>query len=196
MALPSDYFDSYADKSAGSDLSYSANWKSYGFQLFEQYVSIKSTEPANAFPKTAIDIGAANGLAMAEMEKHGLKTRGIESSRYIYDQASDDMKKKIAFGDATTLIANIPDNAYDLVHDTVAQYVPKKDLKNYLQELCRICVKDLVIVLHTIDLNPEPHKCQVNHLHDVTWRRLLKDAGFVEKGPIDDHPFYFKKASK
>jgi predicted methyltransferase len=132
---------------------------------------------------------------MAEMEKHGMIARGIESSRYIYDQASADMKKKIAFGDAVSIVKKIPDNSYDLVHDTVAQYVAKDTLKSYLAELCRICVKDLVIVLHTVDLNPDPHQCQVNHLHDVTWRRLLKDAGFVEQGPIDDHPFYFKKAN-
>lgn len=190
MPLPNEYFDQYADQSSGEDRSYSSNWKSYGFQLFEAYKDIL-LKGRSKWPRNAIDIGAANGLVIEEFLKLGIDAYGIESSRYIYDQAKPDIKKRIAFGDALDILKNVPDNKFELVHDTVAQYIPKDKLKHYLSELRRICVKDLVIVLHTMEVNPEAHQFQVNHLHDVTWRRLLKDAGFIERGPIDDHPFYF-----
>lgn len=193
MSLPSSYFDNYADPGV-KDRSYAANWKRYGFQLFDRYLSDleeKGIKP----PKTALDIGAANGAAIEEMDRLGIKARGIEASRYIYDTAKPETKKLIAFGDATELIKKAPDAGFEVVYETAAQYIPKQKLREYLADLYRVVGRDLVIVLHTREHDPEPHDGQVNFLTNSAWRSLLTEAGFVEAGSPEDPPYWFTKAS-
>lgn len=193
MMLPPSYFDQYADPTHGTrkDLSYSANWRVYGFQIFETFLSETQKRP-----RTVLDIGAADGSVIKELLSRGFEAYGIEASRYIYDQAEEDVKQRIAFGDAVELVKNLPSNSFDAVYETAAQYVPKEKLVGYLKELRRVVTRDLVLVLHTKDFDPKPHSGQVNHLHDVTWRRLLKDAGFKEAGEIHDHPYWFQPEDK
>jgi hypothetical protein len=192
MSLPSSYFDNYADPGV-KDRSYAANWKRYGFQLFDRYMS-EIEEKGIALPKTALDIGAANGAAIEEMGRLGIKARGIEASRYIYDTAKPETKKLIAFGDATELIKQAPDAGFEVVYETAAQYIPKQKLREYLVDLHRVVGRDLVIVLHTREHDPEPHAGQVNFLTNAAWRTLLTEAGFIEAGSVDDPPYWFTKA--
>jgi SAM-dependent methyltransferase len=188
MPLPAQYFDQYADPGRPSR-DYASNWKVYGFQIFESYLN--ALEPGQ-FPKTVLDVGAADGSTIRELSRRGFDARGIESSPYIYEQAQPDVKDKIAFGDATKLVKELPANSYDALYETAAQYVPKEQLREYLADLARVVKNDLVIVLHTVDYDPKPHDCQVNHLHDVTWRKLLDEAGFEEAGDTSWHPFWFR----
>jgi hypothetical protein len=193
MSLPSSYFDNYADPGV-EDRSYSANWRRYGFQLFDKYMS-ELEDKGIALPKTALDIGAANGAAIEEMQRLGIKARGIEASKYIYDTAKPETKKLIAFGDATELIKHVPANMYEAIYETAAQYIPKDKLKQYLSDLYHAVRRDLIIVLHTREHDPEPHDGQVNFLTNAAWRSLLTEAGFIEAGSADDPPYWFTKSA-
>ena len=192
MSLPSSYFDNYADPGV-KDRSYAANWKRYGFQLFDRYLG-DLEEKGIKTPSTALDIGAANGAAIEEMNRLDIKARGIEASRYIYDTAKPETKKLIAFGDATELIKKAPDAGFEVVYETAAQYIPKQKLREYLADLYRVVGRDLVIVLHTREHDPEPHAGQVNFLTNAAWRTLLTEAGFTEAGSTEDPPYWFTKA--
>jgi SAM-dependent methyltransferase len=189
--LPNSYFDKYADPGV-EDRSYNANWKRYGFQLFERYLS-ELAEQELPKPGSALDIGAANGAAIEEMQRLGIKARGIESSRYIYDQAKPETKSLIALGDACGLIKRVPVDTFDVIYETAAQYIPKNQLRQYLVDLFNATKRDLVIVLHTRDYDPTPHDNQVNFLSNAAWRTLLTEAGFVERGNIEDPPYWFCK---
>ena len=191
MPLPPKYFDQYADDRGGNERDYSANWRQYGFQIFETFL-----DETNDRPDHVLDIGAADGSVIRELLSRGIDAYGIEASKYIYDKAEDDVKSRIAFGDATEIVKKLPDQSFDAIYETAAQYVPKEKLKEYLRELARVVKNDLVIVLHTVDFDPKAHFGQVNHLHDLTWRKLITDAGFKEAGAIDDHPYWFKPTRK
>lgn len=191
MSLPASYFDNYADPGV-EDRSYEANWRRYGFQLFDRYMA-DLEQDGIALPKTALDIGAANGAAIEELQRLGIKARGIEASKYIYDQAKPETKKLIAFGDATELVKRIPAGAFEVVYETAAQYVPKEKLKQYLADLHNVVGRDLVIVLHTREHDPKPHAGQVNFLTNAAWRELITGAGFIEAGDPESPPYWFTK---
>lgn len=192
-ALPNSYFDSYADPTPGnSDLSYAKNWKKYGFQLFERYLE-ELSEKNIPQPGSVLDIGAANGAVLNELQRLGFEARGIESSEYIYNQTPAELKKFIALGDACDLVTKMSEDSFDAVYETAAQYIPKDKLKQYLKDLFKIVRRDLVIVLHTVDFDPKPHQNQVNHLSNESWRSLLSEAGFEECGDLEESPYWFKK---
>ena len=192
MPLPASYFDNYGDQGQPSR-AYKDKFKRYGFQIFEAYLD---NVPKEQWPKTVLDVGAADGSVIRELVAKGIDARGIESAKYIYDQAKEDVKDRIAFGDALVLIKEIPPNTYDTVFETVAQYTPTNKLRDYLQSLASITKRDLILQVHTKDYDPEPHQNQVNFLHDATWRALMSDAGFDEVGAVNDHPFWFRPKGK
>jgi hypothetical protein len=188
VILPSDYFDNYADDDS-DDRTYGSNWREYGFHRMEDYFH-ELDRRYLAHPRTCLEIGSADGSVIRELRSRGIETRGIEASG-IYHQAGLE-RTRIAHSDAVQVVKVIPDNSYECVYETAAQYIEKKFLKGYFRNLRRIVKRDLVIVLHTHEDDPKPHRYQVNHEPSRFWIDLIEDAGF-ENRVLDTTPFWFTK---
>ena len=189
-SLPRDYFDNYADDIDDGDRSYSSNWREYGFHRFQDYLEALKSKYMPV-PKTLLEIGSADGSVIRELAKIGIEARGIEYSREIFDTAGIE-RRKIACGDAVQIIKAIPDNSYDCIYETSAQYIEKKYLRKFFKSVHRVTKKDLVIVLHTYEDDPKPHKYQVNHERASFWIDLLEETGFKNMSK-QATPFWFRK---
>lgn len=211
--LPMHYFENYADPDTDADTStdtdtdssssvdvdhsYAKNWRDYGFNRFNDYLRLLKETYART-PDTVFEFGSADGSVIEELLKQGFRARGCENSLGILRTCkSKDVRKLICYGSAYEVARALPDNSYDCIYETAAQYLKPKLLKQYFKELQRIAKNDMVIVLHTVDEDPEPHEGQVNHLTNDDWINLICDAGFV-LGYINNPeettaPFWFRK---
>jgi SAM-dependent methyltransferase len=177
--LPSSYFSEYADPDAKiNDRSYSKNWKDYGFERFRDYLKVLGSRYQNQ-PRSVLECGSADGSVINELSRMGIQARGIEFSKSILKTSHPDTRKLIARGNSIEVVKVIPDNSFDCVYETAAQYIPEQYLEEYFRNLARITRRDLVIILHTIEEDPEPHDHQVNHWSNKHWRELLESCGFT-----------------
>lgn len=194
MALSDNYFDTYAWSPKYKDRSYDATWRQYGFHVFEHYLR-DLKECKIKMPVNALDIGAANGRVIEELVKvYGIDAHGIEQSKTMYNRAAPAVRKRIQLGDALELIRDIPDDSYDCAYETVGQYVPADVLPEYLKQLHRVVRLDVVLLVHTTDMSAKAHHEQVTHISDDAWIKLYRDAGFINAGDPDSHPYWFQKA--
>ena len=209
--LPMHYFEHYADdaddaediddaninKESKSNSSYAKNWREYGFSRFTDYLRLLKETYART-PDTVFEFGSADGSVIEELLKQGFRARGCENSLSILRTCKNkDVRKLICYGTAYEVARALPDNSYDCIYETAAQYLKPKLLKHYFNELQRIARNDMVIVLHTLEEDPESHEGQVNHLSNDDWINLICDAGFV-LGYINNPeettaPFWFRK---
>lgn len=187
--LPLSYFDEYADDDV-EDRSYKSNWRDYGFNRLEDYfLELKSRYRPT--PTTLLEIGSADGSVLRELRSRGIKVRGVEFNTDMYKQAGFD-KSLISNADAYQVLKAIQNDSYQCVYETAAQYIPEKLLRNYFREINRVVTTDLVVVLHTIDEDPKPHKHQVNHKSAKFWFDLIEECGFT-RGNDANIPFWFTK---
>ena len=171
MALTDNYFDTYAWDPKYPDRTYEATWRSYGFHVFEHYLR-NLRECKIPYPKNVLDVGAANGRVIEELiQRYGIDADGIEQSRYMYEKAAPDTRKRIQIGDALDLIRSVPTGAYECAYETIGQYVPKQKLPAYLAQLRRVVTLDVVLLVHTSDMSSKPHHEQVTFESDAFWLR-------------------------
>lgn len=193
MPLTDNYFDTYAWDPRRRDRSYAANWRSYGFHVFERYLSDLEA-CALPYPKRVIDFGAADGHVIADLLRRGIDARGVELSKYMYEAAAPDIRARIQHGDVRELAKKIRSKCTDCIYETAGQYLPEADLPEYFRELARITSQDLVLLVHTKDMSEKSHHEQVTHKPDQFWRDLITSSGFIEAGDSSEHPFWFQKA--
>lgn len=193
--LPPEYFQFYADEQIGvSDRSYSSNWRDYGFARFQDYLKVL-TQTYAPKPTSVFECGSADGSVMRELNSMGIRARGVEFTKSILKGCDSDTRKRIARANAVEVLNALPDNCYDCVYETCAQYIPRDMLLDYFKNIRRIVRRDLVIVLHTMEEDPEPHTGQLNHWSGHEWIKLLAAAGFENAYSQDKcPPFYFRKS--
>lgn len=192
--LPTSYFSEYADEEIGvRDRSYATNWKDYGFTRFLDYLRVLE-KTYTSKPNSVFECGSADGSVIRELKSRGLEARGCEFNKEILKGCDPDTRKRIARTNVYEALNVIPDNSYDCVYETAAQYIPETYLLEYFQRIRRIVKRDLVIVLHTREEDSVPHTGQLNHWPAKQWEALIASAGF-ENAFIAKNtaPFYFRK---
>ena len=203
--LPLSYFTEYADADnedgGASDRSYATNWRDYGFSRFTDYQRLLRERSYSTGPDSVYETGSADGSVIKELLKQGIDARGCELSKAILRTCKDkEIRSRISHGNAYEIVKSIPDNSFDCVYETSAQYLKRKQLPRYFRQLHRITKRDLVIVLHTVEEDPKPHRFQVNHLPNQEWIDLITETGFVLgyiNHPEENHaPFWFRKISQ
>lgn len=193
--LPPEYFTYYADEELGvRDRSYTSNWRDYGFSRFEDYLRVLARSYAST-PNSVFETGSADGSVIRELTNRGIRARGVEFSKSILQECDPQTRRKIARGNAVEVVHAIPDESFDCVYETCAQYIPEEYLETYFKSLRRIVKRDLVIVLHSVEEDPKPHTGQVNHWPAKKWDDLISGVGF-ENAYTDKKiktPFYYRK---
>ena len=193
IELPATYFQNYAwGPQAPADKSYDANWRGFGFQVFENYL-YNLEECGLEPPKTVLDIGCANGNTLRELASRGFTVRGIENSQAAVDLAKPDVRPWIKQGDATQLVKGFKDRAFDTVFDCVSQYLEDDQLSVYFQDLYRITNTDLVVMVSTQEYASGAHNFQVQFKPVQFWRDTISAAGFREAGDPDENVFWFQR---
>jgi cyclopropane fatty-acyl-phospholipid synthase-like methyltransferase len=192
--LPTDYFTYYADEEIGvRDRSYATNWRDYGFSRFEDYLRVLDRAYTSK-PNSVFECGSADGSVIRELKSRGIRARGCEFNKEILKNCDPDTRTMIARTNVFEVLNALPDTCYDCVYETAAQYIPEQYLESYFKKLYRIVKRDLVIVLHTIEENEQPHTGQLNHWPAKKWEELLGSAGFENAYIAKDvPPFYFRK---
>lgn len=192
MALPTDYFDNYADNiGEDEDRSYQANWRDYGFHLFERYLNMLEKMYLK-YPKNILEIGSADGSVMRELQSQGFDVRGIESNFDMYKLAGSE-RSRITYGDAVQVLKAIPDGSFDCIFETAAQYIEEKTLRSYFKNIHRITRRDLIITLHTFEEGSKPHPYQKNHQSRDWWLELLESVGFEDVSKSKTHLYWLRK---
>lgn len=193
MALTDNYFATYAWDPSWPDRDYDATWREYGFHVFEHYLDDLRTCKL-PLPGNVLDIGAANGRVIEELvNTYGIDAQGIEQSKLMYNRAAPETRKRITLGDARDVIKTLPDNSFDCVYETAAQYMEKESISDYLAQIHRVVRTDVVFLVHTTDMLKESHHEQVTHISDAEWVSMFRSAGFIVAGDPDDHPYWFQK---
>lgn len=142
------------------------------------------------------ECGSADGSVIRELKSRGLEARGCEFNKEILKGCDPDTRKRIARTNVYEALNVIPDNSYDCVYETAAQYIPETYLLEYFQRIRRIVKRDLVIVLHTREEDSVPHTGQLNHWPAKQWEALIASAGF-ENAFIAKNtaPFTFERSN-
>lgn len=194
--LPPEYFSNYADEEIGvRDRSYTSNWRDYGFSRFEDYLRVLEKSYAST-PNSVFETGSADGSVIRELTNRGIRARGVEFSKHILEDCDPQTRRKIARGNAIEVVNALPDESFDCVYETCAQYIPEEYLESYFRALHRIVKRDLVIVLHSVEEDPKPHSGQLNHWENKKWLSLIESCGFTNAYEVKKSaPFYFRKTS-
>lgn len=195
-ALPVRYFDEFAESEDEGNRQYAKHWREYGFHRFTDYLRLRKETYAMA-PDTVFECGSADGSVIRELLGMGIRARGCEASESILRSCDRETRRLIAHADSAETMRALPDSSFDCVYETTAQYLNPKCLKSFFRNIHRVVRNDLVIVLHTIEEDPKPHRFQVNLFSNAEWIERITDAGFV-LGYINHPtettaPFWFRK---
>lgn len=100
----------------------------------------------NLRPKTALDVGTADGKLVAELLKKNIDAHGIEPSEFQIQNLPEMLKERVVLGDA----GNLPfkSEAFDVVTAYhVLEHIPEERLGSSIRELARVSRKTLIFEL-------------------------------------------------
>jgi len=162
------YFENY-----GYGKPYQESFKQHGGGELHNVISVLNTFDVK--PNTFLDIGCAYGLTLKEAMKIGLKPIGIENSDYAFEHMSDEIKPFVYRGDARHWIKYIP-GKYDIVLETVAQYLNEEEVREYLSNVCSKA--KYAIILITAHKNEIKDSCRKTDRPHSWWQKIMKKLGW------------------
>lgn len=88
--------------------------------------------------KKCLILGCGTGESVLMLESYGIKTLGIESAKYAFENCNSLARPSVKFCDVLAELFTIEDKKYDFVFTTLLNWIDRKDVPAVLQEINRI----------------------------------------------------------